>query len=122
MTVTRPTALWTALTLFVLLGLVHLAVPYMPDADKIPAIVRYGDVGLGIASLIAGYGLWKLFSWAKTATIVLAALNIVSATPGVFYGPNQTLQIIAALYVALSVVIIALVFTCVQRGTATARV
>jgi hypothetical protein len=118
----RPAVLQIALVLFLLLGLGHLAVPFIPDAGKIPAIVRYGDVALGLATLVASYGLWRLSRLAIMATIVIAAFNIVSATPGVFFGPNQVLQVIAALYAALSALIIALVFTSVQRGTATARI
>lgn len=118
----RPAMLQIALVLFLLLGLGHLTVPFIPDADKIPAIVRYGDVALGLATLIVSYGLWRLSRWAIVATIVIAALNIASATPGVYFGPNQALQIIAAVYVALSALIIALVFTSVQRGSATARI
>lgn len=121
MIVKNSAALRAALILFILLGLGHLTVPFLPDADKIPVIVRYGDVALGVASLVGGYGLSRRLPWGKVATIIIAALNIVSATPGVFYGPSQGLQITAALYVALSVVVIALVFMSVQRGMATSQ-
>jgi hypothetical protein len=121
-TIKRSTAVLIALALLVLLGLGHLTVPFLPDADKIPAIVRYGDVALGVASLLAGYGLWKLFPWGKVATVIIAALNIVSAAPGAFFGPNQGLRITAVLYVALSLLIIALALTGVQRRSAAARV
>lgn len=62
MIVKNSAALRAALVLFILLGLGHLMVPFLPDADKIPAIVRYGDVALGVASLVGGYGLGRRFS------------------------------------------------------------
>jgi hypothetical protein len=104
----RSGALLTALALLVLLGLGHLIVPFVPDAEKIPAIVRYGDVALGALSLIAGFGLWRLQQWGMILTIIIAALNIVSAAPGVIAAPNLGLQVVTAVYVALSLVIIVL--------------
>jgi hypothetical protein len=42
MTTRRTTAIVSVLVLLLLLGVGHLLVPFVPDADKIPPIVRYG--------------------------------------------------------------------------------
>jgi hypothetical protein len=107
---TRPqTSVTFALIILVLLGVGHLFVPLAPDADKIPSVVVYGDVALGVVSLVAAYGLLKLTRWGRILTLIVAALNVLSAAPGVVSAPNQELRVVTAVYVVLSLVIIALV-------------
>lgn len=107
---TRPQPSVTfALIVLVLLGVGHLFVPFAPDADKIPSVVVYGDVVLGVVSLVAAYGLFKLTLWGRILTLIVAALNVLSAAPGVVSAPNLELRVVTAMYVVLSLVIIALV-------------
>lgn len=107
---TRPQPSVTfALIVLVLLGVGHLFVPFAPDADKIPSVVVYGDVVLGVVSLVAAYGLFKLTRWGRILTLIVAALNVLSAAPGVVSAPNLELRVVTAMYVVLSLVIIALV-------------
>ncbi len=107
---TRPQpSVMFALIVLVLLGVGHLFVPFAPDADKIPSVVVYGDVVLGVVSLVAAYGLFKLTLWGRILTLIVAALNVLSAAPGVVSAPNLELRVVTAMYVVLSLVIIALV-------------
>ena len=121
MTPKRSTALLAALALLVLLGVGHLTVPFLPDADKIPPLVRYGDVALGLVSLVAGFGLWNLQRWGIILTVIIAALNIVSAAPGMIAAPNMGLQVITVAYVVLSLLIIILVMLRSERKATGSR-
>lgn len=105
----RQPSVTFALIVLVLLGVGHLFVPFAPDADKIPSVVVYGDVVLGVVSLVAAYGLFKLTRWGRILTLIVAALNVLSAAPGVVSAPNLELRVVTAMYVVLSLVIIALV-------------
>ena len=104
----RPMSLTIALALLVLMGVGHLFVPFVPDAAKIPAFVVYGDVVLGLIGLIAAFGLWRLKQWGLVLSLIILALNIISAAPGMFAAPNVGLQVVTAVYALLSLVSIAL--------------
>lgn len=116
------TSLMAALVVLVLLGVGHLFMPFVPDADKIPRLVVYGDVVLGAVSLVAAFGLFKLAQWGIILTLIISALNILSAAPGVVAAPNAGLHVIAAVYLVLSLVIIALVVFPSERKPSAHRV
>lgn len=111
----RSTAVVSALILLVALGVGHLFVPVMPDADKIPLFVVYGDVALGVLSLVAAFGMWNMKRWGVILTFIIAALNIVSAAPGVMAAPNEWLRVVTAVYVLISLLIIGLLATSSER-------
>lgn len=115
------TSLQAALVLLVLLGVGHLFVPFVPDADKIPPLVVYGDVALGAASLVAALGLLKPTRWGLLLTLIIAILNVVSAAPGVVAAPNWGLRVVTTVYVVVSLVIIALVALPSLRTSAVPR-
>lgn len=115
-------SLVVALVLLVLLGVGHLFVPFAPDADKIPSLVRYGDVALGVVSLIAAFGLLRRAQWGRVLTLVVASLNVLSAAPGVVAAPNAALQVIAAVYVVLSLAMLALVWFSAERQASVSSV
>ena len=100
----RPMSLTIALALLVLMGVGHLFVPFVPDAAKIPPPVVYGDIALGATGLAAALGLWQLKRWGMVLSLIILALNILSAAPGVRVAPNFGLHVVRALYVLLSVV------------------
>ncbi len=118
----RTTALINALVLLLCLGIGHMFVPFVPDVDKIPSFVRYGDVVLGIASLITAVGLWSVQRWAIVLTTIIAALNILSAAPGIVAAPKPALRVVTVAYVILSLVIIILIALHSGRRSATSRV
>lgn len=103
MKIARPTPLAVAFVLIGLMGVGHLLVPFVPDVAKIPAAVVYGDVVLGVVGLIAAFGLWQLKRWGLVLSLIVLALNIVSAAPGVVSAPNVELHIVTAVYMLLSV-------------------
>lgn len=105
---TRSMSLAVALALLTLMGVGHLFVPFVPDAAKILAFVVYGDVVLGLIGLVAAIGLWRLKRWGLVLSLIILALNIVSAAPGMFAAPNVGLRVVTAVYAMLSVVSIAL--------------
>ncbi len=111
----RPITVLSAFVLIALLGVGHLFVPFVPDAGKIPQVVVYGDVVLGVMSLVAAFGLWTLKRWGPLLTLAISALNVLSAAPGVLAAPNPGLHAVAATYVVLSVLIAVLVVVATQR-------
>ncbi|HEU5346756.1 MAG TPA: hypothetical protein VFU60_20580 [Ktedonobacterales bacterium] len=118
----RSTLVVSALVLLVLLGVGHLFVPLAPDADKIPAVVQYGDVALGILSLVTAFGLWGVKRWGVVLTYMIAALNIVSAAPGIVAAPNAMLRVVTAIYVLVSLLIIGLMAISGQRRPSAQRI
>jgi peptidoglycan/LPS O-acetylase OafA/YrhL len=118
----RTTALLTVLVLLLVLGIGHLFVPFVPDAEKIPPTVRYGDIVLGILSLITAIGLWNVQRWATVLTTIIAALNILSAAPGIVAAPNSALRVVTAVYVVLSLLIIILIALRSARWSTASRV
>ncbi|MDE3228528.1 MAG: hypothetical protein KGO05_01505 [Chloroflexota bacterium] len=118
----RSTLVVSALVLLILLGVGHLFVPLAPDADKIPAVARYGDVALGVLSLIVAFGLWGMKRWGVVLTYIIAALNIVSAAPGMVAAPNATLRVVTAVYVLVSLLIIGLLAVSGQRRPSARRI
>lgn len=112
----RSIAVVSALILLVILGVGHLFVPVMPDATKIPLAVVYADVALGVLSLVAAYGAWNLKRWGLTLTFIVAALNIVSAAPGVMAAPSTGLRVVTAAYVLVSLLIIGLMAISAERN------
>jgi hypothetical protein len=115
MRIRSRTSLKVALAMLVLLGVGHLFVPFVPDADKIPLLVVYGDVVLGAASLVAAFGLLKPTQWGLILTLIIAILNVLSAAPGVVAAPNSGLRVVATVYLVVSLVIIALLALSSER-------
>ena len=101
--------------MLVLLGVGHLFVPFVPDADKIPSLVVYGDVVLGVASLVAAFGLLKATQWGLILTVIIATLNVLSAAPGIVAAPNPWLRVVTTVYLVVSLVIIALAVLPTER-------
>lgn len=121
MKTTRPYSLVVALILLVLLGVGHLFVPFVPDVEKIPSLVVYGDVVLGVTSLVAAFGLWQLRRWGLVLTFTILALNVASAVPGVLLAPNQGLQVVTAAYVILSILSMILLLLPPARQASAAK-
>jgi hypothetical protein len=109
MRIRSRTSLKAALAMLVLLGVGHLFVHFVPDADKIPLLVVYGDVVLGAASLVAAFALLKPTQWGLILTLIIAILNVLSAAPGVVVAPNAGLRVVTTMYLVVSLVMIALV-------------
>jgi hypothetical protein len=105
---TRPLPVTIAAVLMALFGLANLLSPVMP-MEGVPTFVVYLGVALGVAGLLAAAGLWMLRRWALWLTIVVSALNILSAAPGMAFAPNAGLQAAATVTVVGSALVILLV-------------
>ena len=91
------------LGLFSLVNLVPLAV------EGVPVFVVYLSIVLGVVGLVAAVGLWLLKRWSIWLTIIVCALNILSAAPGIAFAPTAALQGAAAIGVLVAALIIVLV-------------
>ncbi len=104
----RPLPVTIAAVLLALFSLANLLSPVMPT-EGVPAFVAYLGVALGLAGLLAAAGLWMLKRWALWLTIVVSVLNILSAAPGMAFGPNAVLRVLATVGVVGPALVILLV-------------
>lgn len=108
----RPMPITVAVALSVLLILGNLAAPAFPQGsgdDKVPTFIIVTGVFLGLVGIAAAVGLWQLRRWGMILTIVVSAVNLLSAAPGIAFGPNAVLKVLATLTVLVSIAIIVLV-------------
>ena len=110
----RPVSLTVASVLLALVSLAGLPGPLLPGSEAVPAVVLYSGIVLGVAGLIACVGLWSLKRWSLWLTIVVSALNLLSAAPGILFAPGAV-KIVAAAAVLVSAVILVLVVSPVSR-------
>jgi|SRR5215210_298998 len=110
----RPQAVTVAAVLLALFSLANLISPLLPS-EGVPAFVIYLGVVLGIAGIAAAAGLWMLKKWSIWLTIIVSALNLLSAAPGVAFAPNAALQVAATITVVGSAIIIVLVVLPISR-------
>ena len=85
----RPLPVTAAAVLLALISLAGLPGPLLPGSEVVPAVVLYSGIVLGVAGLIAAVGLWLLKRWSFWLTIVVSALNLLSAAPGIAFAPAQ---------------------------------
>jgi len=110
----RPQAVTVAAVLLALFSLANLISPLLPS-EGVPAFVIYLGVVLGIAGLVAAAGLWMLRQWSIWLTIIVSALNVLSAAPGIAFAPDAALQVAATITVVGSAIIIVLVVLPTSR-------
>ncbi len=99
------------LALSSLVSLVSLPFPLLAGAKEVPAVVVYGGVALSIVGLVATVGLWRLKEWGLWLTIVVSALNLLSAAPGLVlaFGPVlKTITLVGVVVPALITVLVLL--------------
>jgi uncharacterized membrane protein (DUF2068 family) len=118
----RPLSVIIAAILMALISLVGLPGPLLPGSEEVPAVVIYGGIVLGIVGLIAAVGLWMLkTTWGFWLTVVVSALNILSAAPGIAFASDAALQVFAAVGVLVPTLIIVLVVLPISRRAYTQR-
>jgi len=115
----RPVPLITAVVLLALISLAGLPGPLLPGSEAVPDVVLYSGIVLGVVGLIACVGLWMLKRWGYWLTIVVSALNVLSAAPGIVFAPGA-LKLVAAVAVLVSAATIVLVVLPVSRRALTA--
>jgi hypothetical protein len=111
----RPVPVTVAAILMGLGSLANFPLPLLPGSEGIPAVVVYGGVVLGIVGLVAAVGLWRLRRRGLWLTIVVSALNLLAAAPGLTEAPNAALQAAAAAGVVVSAVSVVLVLLPASR-------
>ncbi len=116
MTTQRPTAVTVAAALLALFSLLGVVATFIPSfSDGVPAVVVYGGAVLSVLGLIAAYGLWTLKRWSVWLAIILSALNLLSAAPGIAFAPTTLLFVFATVSVVVCALIIVLVLLPVSR-------
>ena len=95
----RPLPVTIAVILHALLGLaaIFLTIPEMtgsvsPDEGP-PMFIVVTSLIIGILSLVSAWGAWQGKKWGQISTIVLRALDGLSAAPGIFVAPTPMLSI-----------------------------
>ncbi len=111
----RPLPVTVAAILLALTSLLNFPAPLVPGSEEVPAVVIYGGLVLGVVGLVAAAGLWMLKKWSVWITIVVSVLGLLSAAPGVAFGPNVALQVAAAVGVLIPALIIVLVLLPTSR-------
>ncbi len=110
----RPTSVTVAAVLLGILSLLNLAWPLFL-LGAVPALVVWGGVVLGVVGLAAAAGLWALKRWAVWLAVVVSALNLLSAAPGIAFPSNGALWVAATVTVLVSALIIVLVLVPASR-------
>jgi uncharacterized membrane protein (DUF2068 family) len=110
----RPTPVTVAAVLLGILSLLNLAWPLFL-LEAVPAVVVYGGVVLGIVGLVAAGGLWVLKRWGAWLAVVVSALNLLAAAPGIAFPSNGALWVAATVTVLFSALIIVLVLVPASR-------
>jgi hypothetical protein len=108
----RPVAITAAVVLSVLIIIGNAIGPALPSGsgdDQVPTFVIILGVVLGIVGIAAAVGLWQLRKWGMILTVVVSALNLLSAAPGIAFGPNTGIKILAGIGTVVPALIIVLV-------------
>lgn len=106
----RPLSTSVAAFVLAMLSAAGLAAPLLLDGG-VPAAIIYFSVASGVAGLIAVAGLLRLKRWGMVLAIVVSALGILSAAPGLVAAPTSGLlaqAIVGIVGSALVVVLVAL--------------
>jgi hypothetical protein len=109
---TRPTAVTAAVILSVLIIIGNAIGPALPSGsgdDQVPIFIIVLGVVLGIVGIAAAVGLWLLRKWGMILTVVVSVLNLLSAAPGIAFGPSVGIKILAAVGTVVPALIIVLV-------------
>src|SRR5438309_1835640 len=95
----RPVTVTIAVVLSVLVIIVNFATPALPSGsgdDKVPTSVIVVGIVLALLGIPAAVGLWMLRKWGFIATIVVTAVNLILAAPGIAFGPGAWIKIFSA--------------------------
>jgi uncharacterized membrane protein (DUF2068 family) len=117
----RPLTVTIAVVLHALLGLaaILITIPEMTGAvspdEGPPMFIVVTSLVIGILSLVSAWGAWQGKKWGQVSTIVLRALDGLSAAPGIVFAPTMVLSITATASVILAIVVIWLLLMPVSR-------
>ncbi len=104
-----------AIALFVIQSLFNVvaALPVLlsgPDNQGYATGIPQGVITLaalgGVAGLFAAYGAWRGQKWGIWLTIILCALAVLSAAPGILFAPNAAARLSAIIGIVVSIFVI----------------
>lgn len=101
----RPLVLTIAIVLLVLKSLASLGNPLLPG---VPVVVKVIAVVLALLGFVAAYGLWNRKRWGMIVAIIVLAINILLAVPGLLAQLNPISTTAAAVGIVVSLLIIIL--------------
>lgn len=106
----RPMIVTLAVVISVLNVIGNFAGFALPTGGAdVPVIVVISAIVLGVAGIPAASGLWMLRQWGFILTLVVAALNLLSAVPGIPAGPTAAIKVFSAVFALVSIAILVLV-------------
>jgi uncharacterized membrane protein (DUF2068 family) len=108
-----------AVVLSVLVIVLNFISPLLPQGtgdQQVPASVIVVGIVLGVLGVPAALGLWLLRRWGYIATLVVTAINLLLALPGIFAGPAAWIKALSAVFVLVCAAIIVLVTRPEARG------
>ena len=76
--------------------------------DSPPFFIIILGFSIGLLGLVSAYGVWRNQKWGVILTILLRAIDGLSALPGLLYAPTVPLKIVVSVGVLLAIVVIAL--------------
>jgi len=107
---TRPMPVTLAVILSVLVVIANFVGFALPTGDEaVPLVVILGGIIPGVAGIPAAIGLWLLRRWGFILTVVVTAVNLLTALPGPFLGPTAAIKIFSVAMALASVAILVLV-------------
>jgi uncharacterized membrane protein (DUF2068 family) len=78
------------------------------SSDAPPYVVIMMAFVVAILGLVSAYGVWRNQRWGVILTIILRVVDGLFALPGIIAAPTLSLMVSAAIFVVLSIAIIAL--------------
>jgi hypothetical protein len=88
MNTSRPSIVTGAAVLLLLLSLFNLSTPFQSVAIKPPLPVIIWALVAGVFGLIAVVGLWTMQRWSWRLSVILSAVSVLVAVPGIFVAPD----------------------------------
>ncbi len=105
----RPMPVTLAVILTLLTVVANFAGFALPTGgESVPALVIVSSIVLGVAGIPAAIGLWLLRKWGYVLTMIVAALNLLTAIPGIPAGPTTAIKVFSAVFVVVSIAILVL--------------
>jgi hypothetical protein len=105
---------WAAAAVLTLMSLMNLGAGTADDRPPV-AVIVFGIV-LGLAGLVAAYGLIRRTSWGRPAALAVGAINVVAAVVGLAVGAEG-----AAIGLVVSALAVALCFFASDRAPVFSR-
>ena len=96
----RPLSITIAAVLLLLVSITDFPLPWstmFPGAEEPPWFILYPSIVVGIAGIVAIYGLWTLKSWSLWTTVIVAVLNVLLSLPA--FGADLPPALIATIAV-----------------------